>query len=111
VQASDLLYKINLALHIQTPTRNLHEVCILVARHQNEPKTGQDAANFQVAEFFAEDSLHFATIEFDRSQVKRAGDHIDHAPNELSAARVEDQFGDTVGRRDGGFEVRTTLAN
>src|SRR5207302_10377305 len=37
------------------------------------------------------------------------GDHIDHAPNELSAAGVEDQFGDTVGRRHSRFEIRATL--
>ena len=62
-----------------------------------------------VADLFAENAFHFATVEFDRSLIDLAGDDVDVAADQFSAAGFENQFGHAVGRRHGRLEIRAAL--
>ena len=49
--------------------------------------------------------MHFSQIELHRSQIKLAGDHVDHVADERSAAGSKNQLRYSVRRSDGRFEI------
>ena len=63
----------------------------------------------RVLRSLAQNALHLAEIEFDRSEIELAGDHVDDVADQRSAAGRENQFGDAIGRRHGRFEIRAAL--
>ena len=83
---------VDLALDIEPPARNVHQVSIFAARKHREPKTGKDAADFQGVEAFAENAVYFPRVKFHRSQVKLACDHVDHVADQRAAAGIENKF-------------------
>src|SRR6202163_5041151 len=103
MQARQFLDDVDLALDIEAPARNVDEVPLFAARQHRETETSEDAADLNRAEYLAENSLHFPQIELRRSQIKLAGDHIDHLADER-AAGSKNKFGDSVRRSDGRFE-------
>ena len=109
MQARQFFDDVDLALDIETPAGNVDQVPLFAAWQHRETETSEDAADFNRAEFLAENAVHFAQIELHRSQIKLAGDHVDHVADERAAAGSENQFGDPVGRSDGRFEIRAAL--
>ena len=109
MEAGDFFDEVDFAFHVETPAGNLHQVDVLVACHESESKTGQNAADFDVADFFAENPVNLAAIEFYRRLIKLAGDYVDDAADQFAAAGFEDQFRDAICRRHGRFEIRAAL--
>src|SRR6266436_4709326 len=109
MQAREFFDDVDLTLDIETPAGNVDQVPLFAACQHRESEACEDAADLNRAEFLAENSLHFSQIELHRSQIKLAGDHIDHVADERAAARSENKFGDPVRRSDGRFEIRAAL--
>ena len=109
MQACQFFDDIDLALDIKAPARDVDKVSIFAARKHRKTETTENAADFKRAELFAENPVHFARVEFDRSEVKLPSDHVDYVANERAAAGFENQFGDPIGRRDGRFEIGSAL--
>src|SRR5260370_7361562 len=109
MEGRQFLDDVDLALDIEAPAGNVDEVPLFTACQHRETETSEDAADLNRAEFLAENSLHFPQIELHRSQIKLAGDHIDHVADKAAAARSEYQLCNPVRRSDGQFEIAAAL--
>src|ERR1700687_1701420 len=109
MQARQFFDDVDLALDIETPAWNVDQVPLFAACQHRETETSEDATDLNRAEFLAENALYFSQIELHRSQVKLAGDHIDHVADESAAARRKNKFGDSVSRSDGRFAIGAAL--
>jgi hypothetical protein len=97
MQARQFFDDVDLAFDVEAPARDVDEVRIFVARKHRKAETSKDAVDFQCAELLAENPLHLSQVEFHRSQIKLARDHVDHVADERAAAGIENKFGDAVG--------------
>src|SRR5712692_2355931 len=109
VQSRQFFDDVDLALDVEAPAGNVDQVPLFAACQHRETETSEDAADLNRAEFLAENSLHFPQIELHRSQIKLAGDHIDHVADKGAAARSEYQLCNPVRRSDGRFEIGAAL--
>src|SRR5260370_4873841 len=109
MEGRQFLDDVDLALDIEAPAGNVDEVPLFAACQHRETETSEDTADLNRAEFLAENSLHLPQIELHRSQIKLAGDHIDHVADEGAAARSEYKLRNPVRRSDGRFEIGAAL--
>src|SRR6202521_3539193 len=109
MQARQLFDDVDLALDVKTPAGDMLQVPRFAACQHRETETCEDAADLNRAEFLPENALHFSQIELHRSQVKLAGDHVDHVADERASARSKNKFGNPVRRSDGRFEISAAL--
>src|ERR1700687_5484046 len=105
MQARQLFDDVDLALDVETPAGDMHQVPLFAACQHRETETCEDAADLNRAEFLPENALHFSQIELHRSQIKLGGDHVDYVADERAAAGSKNKFGDSVSRSDGRFEI------
>src|SRR6266852_5787020 len=91
MQARQLFDDVDLAFDVEAPAGNMDQIPLLAPSQHRETEASEDAADLNRAEFLAENSLHFSQIELHRSQVKFAGDHVDHVADERAAARSKNK--------------------
>ena len=84
-------------------------IAVLGAGKHGEAETLENAADFERAQFLAENAAHFAEVKFHGCEVELASDDVDHVADERAASGREDEFGDAVGGGDGRFEIGSAL--
>src|SRR5579863_1917803 len=111
MQAGNFFDDVDLALHIQSPTRDLHAKLRvgLPLRYHAKAQVLEDAENLSGIQIPAEDALDFGKPQYYRGLVELSRDHIDGIANQFSSARVQNERSHQIARQNRGFKIYSTL--
>ena len=77
MDARQLFQQVNLALHVETPGRNLHPEVAAGGAGDAETKVTQDALDLIFVKIDAENTIHLRAVQRDGCTLYLAGDSVD----------------------------------
>ena len=111
VQPRDFLDHIDLALHVQSPARNMHTKLRLVLPlgNQREAQTLQQPKDFPRVEPLAQNPPHLAQPQHHRRLIHWPRHHIHHVAHQLAATRLQNHLRHQIAGQHRRFKIGSAL--